>query len=154
MGADPTRSVWLLDDRPINSQGLGQTVLIVGPGGDTTEIPVPTGDDGLWTWQGSQGGMSAMRTLSEDGARLLLNVSADAGSTIPTRLVVVDLDAGTARVVFEGDGVGAFWARDDRTAIVISGGPDPTVLAVDTETGTATPIDGALSDRDIVIAAG
>jgi hypothetical protein len=159
VGADPTRSVWLLDAQAMppgwTRDGLGQTVLIVGPGGDTTEIPVPTGDDALWTWQGSQTGIGAMRTLSADGTKLLLNVSAHANSTIPTRLVVVDLVAGTARVVFEGGGIGAFWARDDRTAIVIdSAGPDPTVVAVDTETGTATPIDGALSGRDMVIAAG
>jgi hypothetical protein len=153
VGADPTRSVWLLDTQA--RQGLGQTVLIVGPGGDTTEIPVPTGDDALWTWQGSQSGFGAMRTLSADGTKLLLNVSESAGSTIPTRLVVVDLVAGTARPVFEGGGNEAFWARDDRTAIVIDvGGPAPTVVAVDTETGTATPIDGALSGRDMVIAAG
>jgi hypothetical protein len=153
VGADPTRSVWLLDTQA--RQGLGQTVLIVGPGGDTTEIPVPTDDDALWTWQGSQTGFAAMRTLSADGTKLLLNVSANANSTIPTRLVVVDLVAGTARTVFEGDGIESFWARDDRTAVVIdTGGPDPTVVAVDTETGTATPIDGALSGRDMVIAAG
>lgn len=153
VGADPTRSVWLLDTQA--RQGLGQTVLIVGPGGDTTEIPVPTGDDALWTWQGSQSGFGAMRTLSADGTKLLLNVSANANSTIPTRLVVVDLVAGTARQVFEGGGSEAFWARDDRTAIVIDvGGPEPTVVAVDTETGTVTPIDGALSGRDMVIAAG
>jgi hypothetical protein len=68
--------------------------------------------------------------------------------------VVVDLVAGTARPVFEVGGIEAFWARDDRTAIVITGGPDPTVVAVDTETGIGTPIDGALSGRDMVIAAG
>ena len=153
VGADPTRTVWLLDTQA--RQGLGQTVLIVGPGGDTTEIPVPTGDDALWTWQGSQIGFYAMRTLSADGTKLLLNVSESAGSTIPTRLVVVDLVAGTARTVFEGGGIEAFWARDDRTAIVIDmGRPDPTVVAVDTTTGAATPINGALSGRDMVIAAG
>jgi hypothetical protein len=57
-------------------QGLGQTVLIVGPGGDTTEIPILEDDGSLWTWEGSQTGIGAMRTLTADSTRLLVNIAA------------------------------------------------------------------------------
>jgi hypothetical protein len=154
VSADTTRSVWLVDNRDwppgISSQGLGQTVLIVGPGGDTTEIPVLADDGSIWTWEGSQTGFESMRTLSADGTRLLLNI-APPGTTVPNRLVVVDLVAGTARVVFEGGGVEGFWAADDRTAIVLlSGG---AVVAVDTVTGTATTIDHLPEHFRVVAAA-
>lgn len=87
-------------------QGRGQTVLIVGPGGDTTEIPILEDDGSLWTWEGSQTGIGAMRTLTADGTRLLVTIAAS-GDTIPTQLAVVDLVAGTARVLYEGGARGS-----------------------------------------------
>ncbi len=157
VGADTTRSVWLIDSQElppgISSQGLGDTVLIVGPGGETTEIPVLEDDGSIWTWEGSQTGHGAMRTLSADGTRLLLNIAAP-GDTIPTQLVVVDLVAGTARVVFEGGAVEGFWAADDRTAIVVdSGGSDATIVTVDTVTGTATTVDHLPEHFQVIAAA-
>jgi hypothetical protein len=156
VGASPTRSAWLLDSQEMppgwTRQGLGQTVLIVGPGGDTTEIPILEDDGSLWTWEGSQTGIGAMRTLTADGTRLLVNIAAP-GDTIPTQLAVVDLVAGTARVVYEGGGEG-FWAADDRTAVLLTGdGSGSTaIVAVDTDTGTATTVDH-LDPRSQVIAA-
>jgi hypothetical protein len=69
--------------------------------------------------------------------------------------VVVDLVAGTARVVFEGRvAVDAFWAADDRTVIVLDpGDPDTTITAVDTKTGTATTIDHLPRDVQLIAAA-
>lgn len=95
------------------------------------------------------GDAEAARDAVADGTRLLLNI-APPGTTVPNRLVVVDLVAGTARVVFEARGVEGFWAADDRTAIVVGGG---AVVAVDTVTGTATTIDDHPSEGFQVIAA-
>jgi hypothetical protein len=152
--ADATRSVWLVNDpeRPLGGRGAfgGQTMLIVGPRGDTKEIPV-LGDDGsLWNLQGSQIGMSGLRTLTADGTHLLLGILAP-GNTLPTRLVDVDLGAGTPHVVYEGANVEGFWAADDRTAIVFdsrgdASGPDTTLVAVDTETGAVTTLEHLPAD--------
>jgi hypothetical protein len=100
-----------------------------------------------------------MRTLTSDDAKLLLTLTdpSNPSSTIPTRLVVIDIEDGTADIVFEDPGgLEAFWARDDRTAIVLHSEAgevgQTTVSAVDTVTGATTAIDDALSDGFTVIA--
>ena len=163
VAASPTRSVWIAGDRVTPDGlvlvGVGETVLVVADDGDTTSIPVPAGAGGRWAWLGSQTGIGTMRTLTSDDAKLLLTLTDpnDPASTIPTRLVVVDLEKGTADIVFEAPGVEAFWAHDDRTAIVLhsaAGGEagQTTVTAVDTVTGATTTIDDAVPDGFNVIA--
>jgi hypothetical protein len=165
VAASPTRSVWIAGDRvtPNGSilVGVGETVLVVADDGDTTSIPVPAGAGGQWAWLGSQTGIGSMRTLTSDDAKLLLTLTdpSNPSSTIPTRLVVVDIEEGTADIVFEDPGgLEAFWARDDRTAIVLhsetGGVGETTVTAVDTVTGATTTIDDALPDGFTVIAGG
>jgi hypothetical protein len=164
VAASPTRSVWIAGDRDTPGGsilvGVGETVLVVADDGDTTSIPVPAGAGGRWAWLGSQTGIGSMRTLTSDDAKLLLTLTDpnDPSSTIPTRLVVVDIEKGTADIVFEAPGgLEAFWARDDRTAIVIhseTGGEagQMTVTTVDTVTAATTPIDDAVPDGFDVIA--
>ena len=97
--------------------GVGETVLVVADDGDTTSCPVPAGAGGRWAWLGSQTGIGSMRTLTSDDSKLLLTLTdpSTPTSTIPTRLAVVDIEEGTADIVFEDpDGLEAFWARDDR----------------------------------------
>ena len=53
-----------------------------------------------------------MRTLTSDDSKLLLTLTdpSTPTSTIPTRLAVVDIEEGTADIVFEDpDGLEAFW---------------------------------------------
>ncbi len=163
VAASPSRSVWIAGDRvtPDGSilVGVGETVLVVADDGDTTSIPVPAGAGGRWAWLGSQTGIGSMRTLTSDDSKLLLTLTdpSNPTSTIPTRLVVVDIEAGTADIVFEDpDGLEAFWARDDRTAIVLHSEAGrvglTTVTAVDTVTATTTTINDAVPDGFNVIA--
>jgi hypothetical protein len=164
VAASPSRSVWIAGDRvtPDGSilVGVGETVLVVADDGDTTSIPVPTGAGGRWAWLGNQTGIGSMRTLTSDDAKLLLTLTdpSNPTSTIPTRLVVIDIEEGTADIVFEDpDGLEAFWARDDRTAIVLHSEPGrvglTTVTAVDTVTAATTTINDAVPDGFNVIAA-
>jgi hypothetical protein len=164
VAASPTRSVWIASDSvtPDGSilVGVGETVLIVADDGDMTSIPVPAGAGGRWAWLGSQTGIGSMRTLTSDDTKLLLTLTdpSNPSSTIPTRLAVVDIEEGTADIVFEDPGgLEAFWARDDRTAIVLhseAGGEagQTTVTAVDTITGATTTIDDAMPAGFQVIA--
>lgn len=163
VAASPTRSVWIAGDRvtPDGSilVGVGETVLVVADDADTTSIPVPAGAGGRWAWLGSQTGIGSMRTLTSDDSKLLLTLTdpSNPSSTIPTRLVVVDIEEGTADIVFEDpDGLEAFWARDDRTAIVLHSEAgevgQTTVTAVDTVTATTTTINDAVPDGFNVIA--
>jgi hypothetical protein len=163
VAATPTRSVWIAGERvtPDSSTlvGVGETVLVVADDGDTTSIPVPAGAGGRWAWLGSQTGVGSLRTLTSDNAKLLLTLTdpSNPSSTIPTRLVVIDIEEGTADIVFEGPGgLEAFWARDDRTAIVLhseAGREGLTaVTAVDTVTAATTTIVDALPDGFNVIA--
>jgi hypothetical protein len=164
VAASPTRSVWIAGDRVTPDGlilvGVGETVLVVADDGNTTSIPVPAGAGGRWAWLGSQTGMGTMRTLTSDGTKLLLTLTDpnDPSSTIPTRLVVIDIEKGTADIVFEDPGgLEAFWARDDRTAIVLhsEAGREvglTTVTAVDTVTAATTKIDDAVPDGFEVIA--
>ncbi|MGH9262290.1 MAG: hypothetical protein ACRD08_20720, partial [Acidimicrobiales bacterium] len=164
VAASPTRSVWIAGDRvtPEGSilVGVGETVLVVADDGNTTSIPVPAGVGGRWAWLGSQTGIGSMRTLTYDDAKLLLTLTdpSNPSSTIPTRLVVVDIEDGTADIVFEDPGgLEAFWARDNRTAIVLhseAGGEarQTTVTAVDTVTAATTTINDAVPDGFQVIA--
>lgn len=155
VAASPTRSVWLTG---VTTAGIGQSVLVVGDDGETTSIPVPDGAGGRWAWIGSQVGMGNMRTLTADGTRLLLTLTDanEPSSTIPTRLVVVDIEQGTADVVFEGPGgVEGFWAGDDRTAIAVApeGRFGTSLTAIDTVTGATSTIDNAVPPGFKVIAA-
>jgi hypothetical protein len=163
VAASPTRSVWIAGDRVtpdgLALVGVGETVLVVADDGDTTSIPVPAGAGGRWAWLGSQTGIGSMRTITSDDSKLLLTLTDpnDPASTIPTRLVVVDLEEGTADIVFEDpDGLEAFWARDDRTAIVLHSEAGrvglTTVTAVDTVTAATTTINDAVPDGFNVIA--
>jgi hypothetical protein len=163
VGASPTRSVWIAGDRVTPDglilTGVGETVLVVADDGDTTSIPVPAGAGGRWAWFGSQIGVGTMRTITDDGAKLLLTLTDpnDPSSTIPTRLVVVDVEAGTADIVFEAPGgLEAFWARDGRTAIVLHSEPGAegltAVTAVDTVTSATTTIGDAVPNGFQVIA--
>lgn len=163
VAASPSRSVWIAGDRvtPDGSilVGVGETVLVVADDGDTTSIPVPAGAGGRWAWLGSQTGIGSMRTLTSDDSKLLLTLTdpSNPTSTIPTRLVVVDIEEGTADIVFEDpDGLEAFWARDDRTAIVLHSEAGrvglTTVTAVDTVTAATTTINDAVPDGFNVIA--
>jgi hypothetical protein len=163
VAASPSRSVWIAGDRvtPDGSilVGVGETVLVVADDGDTTSIPVPAGAGGRWAWLGSQTGIGSMRTLTSDDSKLLLTLTdpSNPTSTIPTRLVVVDIEEGTADIVFEDpDGLEAFWARDDRTAIVLHSEAGrvglTTVTAVDTVTATTITINDAVPDGFNVIA--
>jgi hypothetical protein len=164
VAASPTRSVWIAGDTvtPDGSilVGVGETVLVVADDGDTTSIPVPAGAGGRWAWLGSQTGIGSMRTRTSDDAKLLLTLTdpSNPSSTIPTRLVVVEIEEGTADIVFEDPGgLEAFWARGDRTAIVLhskAGGEvgQTSVTAVDTVTASTTTIDDAVPDGFRVIA--
>jgi hypothetical protein len=163
VAASPSRSVWIAGDRvtPDGSilVGVGETVLVVADDGDTTSIPVPAGAGGRWAWLGSQTGIGSMRTITSDDSKLLLTLTdpSNPTSTIPTRLVVVDIEEGTADIVFEDpDGLEAFWTRDDRTAIVLHSEAGrvglTNVTAVDTVTAATTTINDAVPDGFNVIA--
>ena len=163
VAASPSRSIWIAGDRvtPDGSilVGVGETVLVVADDGDTTSIPVPAGVGGRWAWLGSQTGFGSMRTVTSDDSKLLLTLTdpSNPTSTIPTRLVVLDIEEGTADIVFEDpDGLEAFWARDDRTAIVLHSEAGrvglTTVTAVDTVTAATTTINDAVPDGFNVIA--
>ena len=165
VAASPTRSVWIAGDRftpdGLVLVGVGETVLVVADDGDTTSIPVPVGAGGRWAWLGSQTGIGSMRTLTSDDSKLLLTLTdpSNPTSTIPTRLVVVDIEEGTADIVFEDpEGLEAFWAGDDRTAIVLHSEAGrvglTTVTAVDTVTAATTTINDAVPDGFNVIAGG
>jgi hypothetical protein len=136
-------------------------VIVVADDGTTTTIPVPDGEGaegGQWRDGGHRElGSPPLRTVTRDGARLVLQLTnPDQPETTPTRLAVVDLEAGTADA-FPVPGGTAFWAGDDRTAIVVGDGAgdtvDNTVTAVDTATGATTSVDGAVPEGFGLIAA-
>ena len=133
-------------------------VIVVADDGRTTTVPVPDGEGGQWR-DGSQRdlGSPRLRTVTRDGRRLVLQLTdPDQPETAPARLAVVDLEAGTADA-FPVAGGTAFWASDDRTAIVVGDGSRAlaatVVTAVDTTSGATTSFDGALPDGFGLIAA-
>jgi hypothetical protein len=97
--------------------------------------------------------------VSSDGTRLLVALSDPNGDPVnggdDQRLAVVDLDDGTTEVVYEGPGAAsAYWAGDDRTAVVAGGDePSRTVTAVDTVTGATRTIADAVPEGYFVVAA-
>jgi hypothetical protein len=134
----------------------GDQVTVVADDGTTTTVPVPDGEGGQWRDPGPLSlGSPSLRTVTRDGTRLLLALTnPEQPEATPSRVAVVDLEDRTADV-FPVPGGAAFWAGDDRTALVAGDAEDgaSTVTAVETATGATTTIDDAIPDDLYLIAA-
>lgn len=160
------QTIWIAGDIRFRDASCpcGDRVLVVADDGTTTAIPLPDNEGSQLRDPGPRSlGSPSLRTVTSDGTRLLLQLTDPSQpESTPTRLVVVDLEAGTMDV-FPVAGTAAFWASDDRTAILVNEGVRPdgdgpgtaanSVIAVDTVTGATTTIDNALPDDFRLIAA-
>jgi hypothetical protein len=149
--ATPTHTVWIA--------GSGR-LLVVTDDEEVSSIPEPTRGDWLGTGAPTIPSSSpTFPTVSSDGTRLLVALSDPNGDPVnggdDQRLAVVDLDDGTTELVYEGPGAAsAYWAGDDRTAVVAGGDePSRTVTAVDTVTGATRTIADAVPEGYFVVAA-
>lgn len=150
--ATPDHTVWATGDA--SRIPSGDRLLVVPTDGDTIEIPAP--DGGYWTvaWPLTRFGRAGMPTITADGTRLLLRMTKPNGAPEDDRLAVVDIDANPPEVRIIDDVpdlVAMFWARDDRTAIIVSGfQPRFDLTTIDTVTGATTMHDALPSGFSVV----
>jgi hypothetical protein len=148
-----TQSVWIAGGDP--QSVVGDRLLVVTDG-RTTVITPPA--DGGWVEAGAPtipSNSPHLATLSADGTRLLLALTDPSDpNRVAACVAVVDLERLSATIVYEGGGSSsAFWALDDRTAVVIDQtGQDQVVKAIDTTTGAVTTSDDAVPPGFFVIA--
>jgi hypothetical protein len=163
VAATPAHSVWLAGVP--DTEWSGDKLLIVDNEGGTTEVPTPDYELAQTGRATIPSNSPPMPSLSADGTRLLL---ARIGPTRgPNGVVLIDIETGTTELLYgDPDFITAFWARDDRTVIVIDWGHTgveserddadfcqcQTVTAIDTITGETTTIEDALPDGFLVIA--
>lgn len=143
VAATPGQSIWIAGDLRFRDAycPCGDRVLVVADDGTTTSVPVPEGEDGQWIDPGRISLSSPpLPTVTSDGTRQLLLLT-NPGET-PDRLAIVDLRDNTTDVIQLRSSGSAFWARDDRTAIVVH--EDQSVTAVNSVTGATTTLDDAL----------
>jgi hypothetical protein len=153
VAATPTHSVWIAPGGPTTLSG--ERLLVVDQDGTATTIPAPQGQ----SWLPVSGATIPSNsppfpTTTSDGRRVLLGLtSTDDVNKTTHRHVILDVERASTTVVYEGEG-SAFWARDDRTVIVIHRvGSHEAVTAIDTATDQTTLVDDAVPDGFYVIAA-
>ena len=150
--ATPAHTVWAAS---------GNRLLIVNANGSVTTVAAP--DAGEWALTGSPtipSNSPDFRTVTADGSRALFTLNHPNDLTYPSsRLVLVDLVAGTATALSHSDGtpftpITAFWAQDDRTIVAIDGPNDrQTASTLDTDTGATMTVADAIPEGFFVVAA-
>jgi hypothetical protein len=147
--------VWIAGGDPDSVVG---DRLIVATDSGTTTVDLP--GQGGWVRAGAPtvpSNSPPLRTMTADGTRLLLALTDPTNpNSVADRVVVVDLERSGARVVYEGAGASsAFWAGDDKTALVVEGTDDGQVVtAVDTSTDRAITIDDVVPSGFRIVAGG